>query len=148
MTSRDSAPGFTYRRTIRFHETDGAGVVYFANVLTLCHEAYEASLAAAGVDLGTFFGGAALAVPVVHASVDFRRPLHCGDEVEIALTPQPLDSTSFEIIYCLRNIPQQKTVATALTRHVCIDSLNRQRHPLGPELVRWMQLTTPSPDAD
>ena len=46
---------FVYTRSIRFHETDAAGVVYFANVLVLCHEAYEASLAAAGIDLGEFF---------------------------------------------------------------------------------------------
>ncbi|MEM9980588.1 MAG: acyl-CoA thioesterase, partial [Cyanobacteria bacterium P01_D01_bin.2] len=61
---------YTYRRTIRFHETDAAGVVYFANVLTLCHEAYEASLAAAGINVRVFFGGGSLAVPVVHGSVD------------------------------------------------------------------------------
>ncbi|MEA5464091.1 acyl-CoA thioesterase [Leptothoe sp. PORK10 BA2] len=159
MSIRDKDSGFTYCRRIRFHETDAAGVVYFANILTLCHEAYEASLAAAGIDLRAFFGGeqsggepgsqtdGALAVPVVHASVDFRRPLYCGDEVAIALTPQPLDSNSFEITYRLSNAVQQ-TVATALTRHVCIDRLNRQRHPLSPELVRWMQSATPPPGHD
>ncbi|MFG6096511.1 acyl-CoA thioesterase [Leptothoe sp. ISB3NOV94-8A] len=134
---------FTYRRTIRFHETDAAGVVYFANILTLCHEAYEAALADAGINTREFFGGMALAVPVVHASVDFRRPLHCGDEVEIALTPHRLNETTFEIRYCLKGAAE-KTVATALTRHVCIDSTSRQRHPLSPELEQWMQSATPS----
>ena len=46
---------FLYTRTIRFHETDAAGVVYFANLLTLCHEAYEAALAEAGLDVKSFF---------------------------------------------------------------------------------------------
>ena len=46
---------FTLRRVIRFQETDAAGVVYFANLLALCHEAYEASLAHAGIALKPFF---------------------------------------------------------------------------------------------
>lgn len=145
--SGDSTSGFTYNRTIRFHETDAAGVVYFANVLTLCHEAYEASLAAAGIDVRVFFGGGLLAVPVVHASVDFRRPLHCGDRLAIALTPHPLDATTFEIHYHLSNF-EQKTVATALTRHVCIDSASRQRHGFSPELVQWLQSAAPPPAND
>ncbi|MEO0870141.1 MAG: acyl-CoA thioesterase, partial [Cyanobacteria bacterium J06642_11] len=85
-SSAESFPSpYLHHHVIRFHETDAAGVVYFANILTLCHEAYEASLAAAGMNVRLFFGGGALAVPVVHGSVDFRRPLYCGDEVEIAL---------------------------------------------------------------
>ncbi|MEM9976344.1 MAG: acyl-CoA thioesterase [Cyanobacteria bacterium P01_D01_bin.2] len=148
MLSRENASGFTYHRIIRFHETDAAGVVYFANILTLCHEAYEASLAASGVNMRAFFSGSAsLAVPVVHAKVDFRRPVHCGDQVAIALTPLPVDTTTFEISYCLRNT-EQKTVATALTRHVCIDSASRQRHPFSPELSQWLRSVAPLPEGD
>ena len=145
MPSKDQ--GFTYCRRIRFHETDAAGVVYFANILTLCHEAYEAALAEAGINVRDFFGGTTLAVPVVHASVDFRQPLYCGDQVAIALTPQRLNATSFEIRYCLSNAAKS-TVATALTRHVCIDSISRQRHPLSPDLEQWMQSAALPPETD
>ena len=145
MPSRDSV--FIYRRVIRFHETDAAGVVYFANILSLCHEAYEAALSHAGIDVRTFFGGTALAVPVVHASVDFRRPLYCGEQVAIALTPHTLDNTNFEIHYRLSN-PEEKTVATALTRHVCIDSTSRQRQPLSSELAQWLGSAMPPPGDD
>ena len=41
---------FTYHRTIRFKDTDAAGVVYFANILAICNEAYEESLEASGID--------------------------------------------------------------------------------------------------
>lgn len=140
-------PSSPYRRVIRFHETDAAGVMYFANILTLCHEAYEASLAATGINMRLFFGGGELAVPVVHGSVDFRRPLHCGDQVAIALTPRPLNDTTFEISYGLTNA-DEKTVATALTRHVCIDSVSRQRHPFSPELAQWLDSAAESPEVD
>lgn len=133
--------GFCYPRTIRFHETDAAGVVYFAQVLTLCHEAYEAALAEAGFDLRQFFGGGDLAVPIVHASVDFRRPLYCGDRIEIQVTGQPQAPTQperFELTYRLTLVDESSPLATALTRHVCIDAANRRPRPLPIELQQWL----------
>ncbi|MBD0334126.1 MAG: acyl-CoA thioesterase [Cyanobacteria bacterium Co-bin13] len=130
---------FLYARTIRFHETDGAGVVYFANGLTLCHEAYEASLAAAGVDLRAFFARGPIAYPIVHASIDFRSPLACGDRILINLTPRQVDSTTFEISYrlCLEETPE-RSAATAQSRHVCIDTARRSRLALPPDLIGWI----------
>ena len=131
---------YLYGRTIRFHETDGAGVVYFANGLTLCHEAYEASLAAAGIDLGAFFAARSVAYPIVHASIDFRAPLRCGDRILISLTPRQVDATSFEISYqiALEDSPQRSAVK-AQTRHVCIDTTKRSRLDLPPPLVGWSE---------
>lgn len=65
---------FIYTRTVRFGDTDAAGVVYFANVLAICHEAYESSLAASGIDLKAFFSQGVIAIPIVHASIDFCVP--------------------------------------------------------------------------
>ena len=79
---------FTYTRTVRFQDTDAAGVVYFANVLAMCHEAYEASLAASGINLKAFFSNPEVAFPIIHASVDFYRPMFAGDRLMIHLTPK------------------------------------------------------------
>lgn len=129
---------FIYPRTIRFHETDAAGVVYFANVLTLCHEAYEASLAAAGIDLRVFFYDPDRAVPVVHASVDFRKPLVCGDNIAIYLVPQQTGDSTFEMTYHIHPDNSDVLIAKALTRHVCIQTHSRQRTPLTSALIRWL----------
>ncbi len=66
--------GFIYQRVVRFQDTDAAGVVYFANILAICHEAYEASLADSGINLRLFFGGGNIAVPITHSSADFFVP--------------------------------------------------------------------------
>ena len=42
---------FTYSRQIYLSDTDAAGVVYFAKGLEICHQAYEESLAEAGISL-------------------------------------------------------------------------------------------------
>lgn len=138
---------FEYARTVRFHETDAAGVVYFANGLVFCHEAYEASLAAAGVDLRRFFSRGAVAYPIVQAQIDFRRPLYCGDRVVIHLTPRPIEAAGFAIAYRLtletdsasETIPEPRPIATASTEHVCIATADRSRQALPDEMMRWIE---------
>jgi 1,4-dihydroxy-2-naphthoyl-CoA hydrolase len=131
-------PSFIYHRTVRFQETDGAGVVFFANVLSLCHEAYEAALIAQGIDLKVFFNHPETVVPIVHATVDFRQPLRVGDGLALHLTPQLLKESEFEISYQILAVATDRVLCTALTRHVCIDPLNRTRKALPPELLAWL----------
>ena len=130
---------FTYHRTVRFHDTDAAGVVYFANVLAFCHEAYEASLIESGIEAKTFFrGDGPLAVPIVHAEVDFRQPLFCGDRLAITLTPISLSPHVFEIAYQVLSSAADPA-ATAKTRHVCIAPQSRTKQPLPESLLSWLQ---------
>ena len=88
---------FIYKYTIQFRDTDAAGVVYFTNILSICHVAYEASLIASGIDLKLFVNNPEFAVPITHASADFFKPLYCGDRITIELTPRSIDSCRFEI---------------------------------------------------
>lgn len=139
--------GFAYDRTIRFHETDAAGVVYFTNLLTLCHEAYEAAIAEAGINVKRFFSGAdGTAVPIVHAEADFFGPLFCGDRIRLTLTPKQLTPHSFQITYVVipsdSQTDSQKPLAQALTKHMCIStdgaSEQRKRRLLTTELIDWI----------
>ncbi|MGB3203234.1 MAG: thioesterase family protein [Nodosilinea sp.] len=136
--------GYVVEHQVRFHETDGAGVVYFANELVICHSAYEASLAAAGIDLRAFFKAETVAYPVVHASIDYRRPLHCGDRVAVHLTPTRLDNSRFEIHYQLTL--EDAVVAQAVTRHICIAVPSRCPSPLPAEMEQWLTRWSNTPD--
>jgi 1,4-dihydroxy-2-naphthoyl-CoA hydrolase len=129
---------FTYTRTIRFQDTDAAGVVYFASVLSICHEAYEESLAASGVSLQAFFGKSPIAIPIVHASADFFHPMFCGDKILIYLTPKYMGDDYFEVTYKVVEAGDRE-VAKALTEHVCIDADSRGRQNLPHEIVQWFQ---------
>lgn len=127
---------FTSSRTIRFQDTDAAGVVYFANVLAMCHEAYEESLAASGINLKSFFTNSTVAIPIVHASVDFFRPMFCGDKILIYLTPQYLGNDYFELAYRIVASNEQQA-AKAITKHVCINPASRKRQELPIEVKQW-----------
>lgn len=128
---------FIYNRTIHFPDTDAAGVVYFANVLSICHEAYEASLEACGINIKVFFGNSSLAFPIVHASVDFFRPMFCGDKLIVSLIPQKLGVNKFEINYEIS--VAEVVVSKAITRHVCIDVNSRTKQELAGEIVKWLE---------
>jgi 1,4-dihydroxy-2-naphthoyl-CoA hydrolase len=123
---------FRYEYLIQFRDTDAAGVVYFANILSICHVAYEASLIESGIDLKNFVNNPEFAVPITHASADFFKPLYCGDRITIELTPRSIDSCRFEIIY-------QLSAATATTKHVVIDPNTRKRKELPEILTNWLR---------
>lgn len=134
---------FIYYRTINFHDTDAAGVVYFANGLSLCHEAYEGSLAASGINLKSFFRGDEIAVPIAHASIDFFKPMFCGDRIAISLVKTLLSPESFQIEYQLffdREGGEKKAIAKALTKHTCIAPRSRKRCNLSEELLKWINI--------
>jgi 1,4-dihydroxy-2-naphthoyl-CoA hydrolase len=123
---------FSYEYLIQFRDTDAAGVVYFANILSICHVAYEASLIASGIDLKLFVNNPEFAVPITHAAADFFKPLYCGDQVTIELTPRSIDSCRFEINYQLGS-------ATTITKHVVIDPSTRKRKELPVMLSNWLK---------
>ncbi|MBE9054492.1 MULTISPECIES: thioesterase family protein [Sphaerospermopsis] len=128
---------FTYQRTIRFADTDAAGVVYFANILSICHEAYEESLRHSGINIKTFFTHPSVAFPIVHANVDFLRPIYCGDKLMISLIPQKLSIDKFNITYEIT--VTDVIVAKAITRHVCIDVNSRTKQELPDEMISWLE---------
>ena len=129
---------FIYQRTVRFQDTDAAGVVYFANVLTMCHEAYEESLATSGINIKLFFSNLNVAIPIVHANVDFFRPIFCGDKVSIHLSPCQLGNDNFEINYIIMSA-ERRQIIKAITRHVCINPVSRSRQELSTEMMLWLQ---------
>lgn len=131
---------FTYSRTIRFADTDAAGVVYFANYLSICHEAYEEALLEAGIELNRFFGESGVIIPISRAESDYLRPLRCGDKIEVELSSEQTRESEFVLHYkVFIATPARKLTAKGRTTHVCIDSSTRQRTPLPEKLSAWVK---------
>jgi 1,4-dihydroxy-2-naphthoyl-CoA hydrolase len=130
---------FSYPRTVHFADTDAAGVVFFANYLAICHEAYEESLSASGIDLKAFFSENAVVVPVSKSEAEYRRPISCGDKLSVSVHPKSLSADSFEIRYEITRLgTPDKNAARARTEHVCIDTGSRARKPLPGPLAAWV----------
>lgn len=156
-------------RIVRFGDTDAAGVMHFHQLLRWCHEAFEQSLEAFGVTSAEIFpgpswraelpGGLAnpeVALPIIHASADFRRPLLAGDALTITLAPTAPEEGLLEVRYQFATGSFE--AASGLTRHRSIEAQTRQRCSLPEPIRRWLkasagaslpsQGTGPRPPAD
>ena len=131
---------FEYHRTVRLADTDAAGVVFFARYLNLCHEAYEEALAAAGLPLQDFLGGAGIVVPISRSEADYKRPLRVGDRLRITVAPEGLTESSFALRFELFKLgPPVKLAGSVRTEHVCTSPAKRERAPLPPGLAAWVR---------
>ena len=132
------AARFCCDRLVRFADTDAAGVVYFAQLLSICHEVYEAAIADLGFDLRQFFSDRGDQIlPIIHAEMDYRRPVYCGDRLQIELQAELLASDRFRIDY--RVLCDGELVAQAQTVHLCLETQTRSRSPLPERLQQWLQ---------
>lgn len=132
-----------YHHTIRLEDTDAAGVVYFARLLSICHYAYEAAIAQAGINLAQVLAEGELAIPIIEAQIRFFAPLCLGDEITIKVVPKTIEASQFQVDYSIYT-PRDKhggdrPVSQASTHHVCINPKTRQRQPLTPQLTQWLQ---------
>lgn len=134
-------PWLALTRTVRFGDTDAAGVMHFHQLLRWCHEAYEDSLERFGVAAAEVFPTPGslpeVALPIVQCSADYFRPLVCGDAITIRLEPVRLDLGSFEVRYGFTSSDQ--TVARGLTRHLAIETSSRRRCELPRAINRWLE---------
>jgi len=132
------------QRSVRFGDTDAAGVMHFHQLLRWCHEAYEESLERFGLPADSVFPRPAwagdspgVALPIVYCQAEFHRPLLTGDQLLISLRPEALGPEGFEVRYSFER--QGQPVAQGLTRHLAIAAALRQRCPLPEGIRRWLE---------
>lgn len=87
--------------TVRLHDVDAAGVMFFARLFVHAHDAYEDFMARQSLELEKLIG-AGTRLPLVHASADYLLPLRHGERVSVALEVEKLGRTSFTVAYALR----------------------------------------------
>lgn len=117
---------FEHRHTVRFHEIDRAGIVYFARVFEYCHVAYEEmATQALGTSLEEFFATSPWAMPLAHAEADYQRPLRLGDRVVVQLRVARVGRRS--VTYAYRLVDENDELrATAKLVHVFVNMADFQ----------------------
>jgi 1,4-dihydroxy-2-naphthoyl-CoA hydrolase len=120
--------------TIKLHDTDAAGILFFANQFKTVHDSYERFLDYIGFELRHRFANKDFYLPIVHAEADFLRPLEVGDTIEITLSVANIGETSFTLKYRLAD-PDGNPVGTATTVHVTTNPATKKKIKL-PEPFR------------
>jgi 1,4-dihydroxy-2-naphthoyl-CoA hydrolase len=98
-SARAVAPAFEHRFRVALHDTDAAGVLFFAHLFRHAHDAYEAWMATLGFPLDAIVRDGELRLPLVHAEADYRRPLRHGEAVTVQLAVGEVRERSFVIDY-------------------------------------------------
>ncbi len=85
---------FSVPGSIRFQHCDPAGIAFFARLDELLNAAFEDWCTAAGLPFATMMRTDRHGFPLVHATIDYRRPLLLGDQITITHTVRAVGRSS------------------------------------------------------
>ena len=125
---------FTYKTQIHLHDTDAAGILFFAHQFTIIHDAYEQLLEKLGFSFPTMLKQRSYFLPIVHAESDYKSPLFVGDKITVRITIGHIGETSFSFLYTIHN-QKNVLVGSANTVHVTIDKKKRTKIKLPKEVL-------------
>ena len=143
MEKRNPREWLCLKRTVRFGDTDAAGVVHFHEMFRWCHETWEESLEKYGIVLLEIFPTTQInscqldvALPIVHCEANYFKPLYVGDNITIELNPEKLDESSFVLRFKL--VKNNEDIGSINIKHVSINPITRERCTLSEQINMWL----------
>ena len=140
----DTSSFLISKRTVRFGDSDAAGVIHFHNLFRWAHESWEESLEKYGINLLEIFPigkennhSLSVALPIIHCKADFRKEVKTGDQLTIEIHPEKINESCFQVK--TRFIYEKDCVAISVIRHLAINSATRKRCPLPITIDRWLE---------
>jgi|GEM_PF-40597 len=113
----NSAGGaFVYNRRANYHETDKMGIIHHSNYIKWMEEARMAYLAHMGIDYAAMERAGAYS-PVVSLTVDYKRPVEFGDEMELQISTLKHSGVVTEFGYEFYNRTKEEVSALASSKH-------------------------------
>lgn len=120
---------FTCPVSVRFHEADFRGILFFGRILQLAHEVFEDFVVAElGITWDEWFADLTRLVPIKHADATFHQPLRPGRRFQAELGIGRLSDSSFEVVTRFFDVdgPSRELCAETRTIHVFVDSTFRK----------------------
>jgi 1,4-dihydroxy-2-naphthoyl-CoA hydrolase len=131
---------FVARNKVRMHDTDMAGILYFAKQFRFMHDAWEDLMEGEGIHFDRMFSGGEYAFVIVHAEADYLSPLKVGDYLEVHVKVDKIGNTSFTAGYQIYR--EETLVGRGNTVHVAIDPVKRVKQPIPEELKKILNKYT------
>lgn len=113
---------FTWRARVYWEDTDGGGIVYYANYLKFLERARTEWLRSRGHSQSELMRESGIAFAVVGVNIEYRKPARLDDELTITCTVQRAGNTSVNFEQKIYRGTPDDLVATAQVRVVCIDT--------------------------
>ena len=120
---------FAHRFVVQLHHTDAYGILFFANQLAFCHDAFQAWLDSVGHPMAAERAKAEFVAVVVHAESDYRSPIRLGAKLTIEYRIAAVGTTSFTNVFRFVD-PAGHEVGAARIIQVTIDPLTSAKMPI------------------
>jgi len=124
---------FEYKYRIKFHDVDAAGIIFYANIFKIAHDAFQEMLWSFELSV-KYFSDKEYAFPIVHSEADYFSPLKFNQEIIVKISVIDVNENSFKIIYLFTN-ENKIRFAEVKTVHVCVDKTKFDKTKL-PEYLK------------
>lgn len=127
---------FSTRITVRFGDTDPAGIVYYPNIFHYFHIALEEFFAArCGLSYQRLIADERIGFPTVNTQAEFFVPIVYGDELDVEIFVSRTGNSSATFQYNARRASDGTLCARATQIHVAMNLDTRRPLPI-PEKYR------------
>lgn len=124
---------YLWRTTVKLHDTDAAGVLFFGHQFKIAHDCYESMMASIGCSLSWLIREADFFLFIVHAEADYKKSLFVDDPLELQLRVEHIGESSYTLFHEIRN-GDGELVGTVKTVHVAVDRKTRRARPIPDKL--------------
>ncbi len=107
---------YKYTRKINYYETDMMGIVHHSNYIRFLEEARCAWIEELGIPM-SFIESRGYTIPTLEVNCKYKRPVTCGDTIEIVIKVTEYNSVRMTVSYEVKNIANGETVVEASTKH-------------------------------
>ena len=121
----------------RFRQSDSAGILFFAEIFNLAHDAYEEWVQQLGFSYSEWFENSKWAVPLVHCSADFKRPIRAGTTLSVCAELIETSAKSFTVRWSF--LSTEQTLAFCSTKHTFVDKGTFKSMEIPPEVLTALQ---------
>lgn len=119
--------------TLRLHDMDAAGVMFFGHLFRHAHDVYEGFMQHIGFALPRLIQAGEYHLPIVHTEADYRQAMRHGEVLNARLQLERVGDTSFISRYSFQN-KNGDVHALAKCVHVCMNPGTGGSMTLPPDL--------------
>jgi acyl-CoA thioester hydrolase len=115
---------FVWTARVYWEDTDGGGIVYYANYLKFLERARTEWLRSLGFFQTQLARDEGFVFTVVNLTVDYRRPARLDDELLITCVPRLAGSASIRFAQCVyrAELNPENLLVEAQVRVACVDA--------------------------
>jgi acyl-CoA thioester hydrolase len=128
---------FSWPARVYWEDTDGGGIVYYANYLRYLERSRTEWLRSLGYSQRALASDPGIVFAVVSVSVQYRRPARLDDELTVTCEPQLERSASLRVAQ--RILRAEEALVTAEVRVACVDARTLRPRRLPETLIHRMQ---------